>query len=87
MAVIKKQFFHHEKGNHDETWYYLARDTETGKVFIIHAWAARADVDELQLSVRELMNDTTSAQGISVQPSMMTGCRASLIGFGFGMKL
>lgn len=39
MAVLKHQFFYHEKGNHDERWHYLARDTGNGRVFIINGYA------------------------------------------------
>lgn len=46
MAIVRKQFHSHEKGNHDETFYYLARDTETGRVFIIHGWAAGSSGEE-----------------------------------------
>lgn len=24
--MARKQFYYHEKGNHEETWYYLAQD-------------------------------------------------------------
>jgi hypothetical protein len=34
-----KRFFYREKGNHDEAWYYLARDTETGVVYVECQWA------------------------------------------------
>lgn len=28
-------FFRHEDGSHNETWCYLARDTEKGDVFVV----------------------------------------------------
>lgn len=31
MAVVMKRFFYHEKGNHDEAWYYLARVTRAAR--------------------------------------------------------
>ncbi|KFC66845.1 hypothetical protein FG93_04327 [Bosea sp. LC85] len=55
MAVVRKQFHRHEKGNHDETFYYLARDTESRRVFIIHGWAAGKNVDEVELSVSDFL--------------------------------
>jgi hypothetical protein len=55
MAILKRCFFAHEKGNHDETWYYLARDTETGRVFIIHEWAVRANLGERPLEIAEFL--------------------------------
>jgi hypothetical protein len=62
MAILKHQFYHHEKGNHDETWFHLARDTVTGRVFIVHEWAARTDVGNREMSLQEFLRDTTSAQ-------------------------
>ncbi len=39
MAVLKHRFFYHENGSHDERWHYLARDTETERVFVINGYA------------------------------------------------
>lgn len=36
MAILKRRFFYHENGSHDERWHYLARDTDTGRVFIVN---------------------------------------------------
>lgn len=58
MAILTKQFFYHEKGNHDETWYHLARDTETGAVFIEHEWAARGDVGSKRIEIAEFLSGT-----------------------------
>lgn len=41
MAIIKRQFHQHERGLGDEDWYYLARDTETGQVFVYQEWSHR----------------------------------------------
>ncbi|RYE44501.1 MAG: hypothetical protein EOP24_24075 [Hyphomicrobiales bacterium] len=41
MAIITKQFHKREKGMGDEDWYHLARDTETGAVFVRHEWSHR----------------------------------------------
>ena len=35
----RTQFFYHEKGNHDETWYYLCKD-ENGQAYIEHEFSA-----------------------------------------------
>ena len=35
MAFLKRLFFRHEGGMGGD-WYFLARDTETGQVFILH---------------------------------------------------
>lgn len=56
MAVLTRKFFYHEKGNHDEKWYHLARDTETGAVFIEHEWAARGDVGSQRIEVAEFLS-------------------------------
>jgi hypothetical protein len=41
MAVLKRQFFHHEHGVGDQDWYYLARDTDSGHVFVLREWSHR----------------------------------------------
>jgi hypothetical protein len=56
MAILTRQFFYHEKGNHDETWYSLARNTETGAVFIEHEWAARGDVGSKKIEIVEFLS-------------------------------
>jgi hypothetical protein len=38
-TALMKRFFYREKGNKDEAWYYLARDTETGAVYVECQWA------------------------------------------------
>lgn len=61
MAILKKRFSHNEKGNHDEAWFSLARDTETGEVFVLHEWAAKADVGSRRLPVVEFLAQQRSA--------------------------
>jgi hypothetical protein len=39
MAILRRPFFSSELGMGDEDWYYLARDTETGRVFVYHEWS------------------------------------------------
>lgn len=51
MAIITRRFHYHEKGNHDETWHELARDTETGEVFIEKGWARRDDVGDCRIEL------------------------------------
>jgi hypothetical protein len=41
MSVISKEFASHMHGMEDEDRYFLARDTETGRVFIVHKWSHR----------------------------------------------
>lgn len=60
MAVLKRQFFYHEKGNHDERWCYLARDTETRNVYVIVEWAARADQGEQNVDLAEFLRTDNS---------------------------
>jgi hypothetical protein len=61
MAILTRQFFAHEKGNHDETWYRLARDTETGEVFILHEWAARSDAGSERIELSDFLSRNTSS--------------------------
>ncbi|QND48263.1 hypothetical protein HB780_21840 [Rhizobium lusitanum] len=35
MAIVKKQFYKNHKTNGDEYLFHLARDTDSGEVFII----------------------------------------------------
>jgi hypothetical protein len=35
MSVVKRQFYKNKKAQGDEYWFYLAKDTETGEVFVI----------------------------------------------------
>lgn len=66
MPIQKRQFHYHEQGSHDEEWYYLARDTETGEVFVIHATAPfkgkettnRLEIEELLRGHRGTAADT-----------------------------
>ncbi len=41
MAILKRPFSSADLGMGDEDWYYLARDTETGRVFVYHEWSHR----------------------------------------------
>ncbi len=41
MAIRKLPFSTADLGMGDEDWYYLARDTETGRVFVYHEWSHR----------------------------------------------
>jgi hypothetical protein len=61
MSILTKQFYAHEKGNHDETFYHLARDTETGEVFVMHEWYARADVGSARIELADFLSRNTSS--------------------------
>ncbi len=39
MTELRRRFFYHENGSHDERWHYLARDSDTGKVWIVNGYA------------------------------------------------
>lgn len=41
MAIQKQQFHQRDVGMGDEDWYYLARDTESGRIFVYHEWSHR----------------------------------------------
>lgn len=36
--MARKQFYYHEKGNHEENWYYLARDVN-GQAVVEHEFS------------------------------------------------
>ncbi|MER8950716.1 hypothetical protein [Mesorhizobium sp. M0959] len=42
MPILRRLIYKHEKGMGDEDWYYLARNTETGRVYIVHEWSHHA---------------------------------------------
>lgn len=39
MAITKKLFYQSAQGLGNEDWFYLARDTETGRTFVMHDWS------------------------------------------------
>jgi len=41
LALLSKLFYRHERNMGDEDAYYLARETDTGSVFILHKWSKR----------------------------------------------
>ena len=56
MAAVMKRFFYHEKGNHDEAWYYLAWDTESGAVYMEHEWAEQGNLGSKRIEVAEFLS-------------------------------
>lgn len=63
MPIITRRFHYHEKGNHNEKWFLLARDTESGDVFIQHEWAERADQGSRRIELVDfLATDQSSAR-------------------------
>lgn len=64
IAELRRQFFYHEKGNHDERWHYLARDTETGRVWIVNGYAPMGEeYHETRSEVAEfLATDNSTAK-------------------------
>jgi len=64
MAILRRQFYYHEKGNHDERWHWLARDTETGRVFVINGFAPMGQEEwETESEVAEfLATDSSTAR-------------------------
>jgi hypothetical protein len=41
MTILRRPFSSCDLGMGDENWYYLARDTDTGRVFVYHEWSHR----------------------------------------------
>jgi hypothetical protein len=41
MTILRRPFSSSDLGMGDEDWYYLARDTETDRVFVYHEWSHR----------------------------------------------
>lgn len=62
MAIVTRRFHYHEKGNHDETWHSLARDTDTGEVFVQKEWAHRENVGDCRIELAAFLasNDSTA---------------------------
>lgn len=59
---VRRRLFHHHDRNGDEDWYYLARDADTGGVWIEHKWDYRGpDSGSDKIAVGVFL--TASAQG------------------------
>lgn len=39
MAITKKLIYQTAQGLGNEDWFYLARDLETGRTFVMHEWS------------------------------------------------
>jgi hypothetical protein len=61
MTILTRRFFAHGKGNHDETFYHLARDTESGEVFILHEWYVRTDVGSERIELSDFLTRNASS--------------------------
>ena len=63
MAVLKRLFHGPEQGSGEESRYYLARDTESGQVFVLHelslrqAGMVRRNSEHIELSAFLLRKD------------------------------
>lgn len=61
MAELRRRFYYHEKGNHDERWHYLARDSETGKVWIVNGYAPMGEeYHETKSEVEQFLAEDSS---------------------------
>jgi hypothetical protein len=49
-----KRFFFREKGNADEVWY-LARDAETGAVYVEHGWISSDDSGSDRIDISDFL--------------------------------
>ena len=63
VPILTREFFRQEKGNHEETWYRLARDTETGDVFIEHEWTARNDAGTVRIELADFLTKHQGSAG------------------------
>jgi hypothetical protein len=54
-AVQMKRFFYREKGNADEAWYYLARDVESGAVYVEHQWASSGKLGSNRIEISDFV--------------------------------
>ena len=66
MPIISRQFHQHEQGMGDEDFHSLARDTDTGEVFVIHETSRRGgdgfQTGEQRISIQEFLTMGGSAQ-------------------------
>ncbi len=61
MPILRQRFYYHEKGNHDERWHYLVRDTENGRVWIVNAYAPMGqDYYETESELAQFLADDNS---------------------------
>lgn len=66
MPIISRQFHQHERGTGNEDFHSIARDTDTGEVFVIHETSRRGvggfQSREQKISVQEFLAIGGSAQ-------------------------
>jgi hypothetical protein len=62
-----KRFFCHEKDDHYEAWYYLARDAVTGSVYVEHQWAASGSLGSNRIEIIDFLID----QSITTRKSLL----------------
>ena len=66
MPIISRQFHQHERGMGNEDFHSLARDTETGEVFVIHETSHRVGdgfrSGEQRIPIQEFLAMGGSAQ-------------------------
>ncbi|MGR9476999.1 hypothetical protein [Rhizobium leguminosarum] len=64
MAILRRQFYRHEKGNREERFCYLATNTETNEVYVIEGYfpPSGGGGHEIDIPLVEFLGEGGSAQ-------------------------
>lgn len=68
----RKQFYYHEKGNHSETWYYLARDP-SGLAVVEREFSGGLGSDDMEVGrpTRMSVSDFLSSGAGTAQDNLL----------------
>jgi hypothetical protein len=69
MALLKRPFHRQRISKSDDNRYLLARDTESGRVFVIHEWASTVS-DSLASEFAEIELEAFLAERGSAQEKL-----------------
>ncbi len=61
MAITKRLIYQTAQGLGNEDWFYLARDAETGRAFVMHEWS-RLSGSGLQPGSADIGRSSSPAQ-------------------------
>jgi hypothetical protein len=70
--LLMKRFFYREKGNHDEAWYYLARDNETGVVYVECQWAVGDHLGSNRIEIADFLSGPARANLLRLIGTLVT---------------
>ena len=57
MAINKRTFHYHERGNHNEKWYHLVQDSGSGEVYVEHEWDEPGDHGSRRIEISDFLSE------------------------------